>query len=168
MKPWLRLILVTMTVGGGFCGVAITFENIINSRTNLALLLVNILFFLLFGFVAVSGLVFVHDQRRTGLLAAALITQAPWFSSSVFVYKFFAGFDFVFMIGAPKSPGTIGIGFNFEMLLGSSYRFDVLTDQPWRIGLNFVPLVLLVLLFKARNHRNSEEATAEPSRLTAP
>ena len=166
VKPWLRLVLVTMTVGGGFSGFAFTFAQIVDNRgPNLRQLLVQTVFFLLFGFVTASGLMFVYDPRRTRLLTAALAVQIPWFSTPLIVCKFFAGFDFVLMAGSPKSPALLGIGFNFEMFMGSSYQFALLTEEPWRMGLNFVPLVLLILLFKARS-RSSSEAAAEPSRPT--
>jgi hypothetical protein len=34
MKSWLRIILITMTVGGGFMGTAVTLQAIFSSSTD--------------------------------------------------------------------------------------------------------------------------------------
>lgn len=92
MQPWLRLTLITMTVGGGFAGFVGTLQSLFNSPGVSTFKLVLILIFMgLYVFVTVCGLLYVNDPGRTGPLVAALALQIPWISSPLIVYKFAAG-----------------------------------------------------------------------------
>ena len=60
MKPWLRLTLITMTVGGGFAGFVSTLQSLFNSlRASTLNLLLTVVFMGLYAFVTASGLLFV-------------------------------------------------------------------------------------------------------------
>ena len=157
MKSWLRLTLIAMTVGGGFTGFVYTFEAIMNSSNqSFAILLIYIVFLALFAFVTASGLLFVHDAKQTGPLIVAPAIQVPCIYSSLFSYKFATGLEGAVLLGSPNS--LIGITFNGEMFLGGTWQFDLLKEQPWRSGINFVPLVLLIFLLNSlRNRRSSVE-----------
>ncbi len=147
MKPWLRLTLITMTVGGGFTGVVLTLESLLNSPTLSPFNLLIMVFFLaLYAGVTASGLVFVNNPQLTGPIIAALAVQIPWISSPLLVYKFAAGLHLVLSAGSPTEPGTFGFKFGWEILLGSSFRFALLQQNPWSVGINLFPLVILILL----------------------
>src|SRR5262245_47840911 len=119
MKSWLRLILITMTVGGGFTGFVYTFERIMNgSYQNVPVLLIYIVFFVLFAFVTASGLLFVRDPKQTGPLTVTLAMQIPCVYSSILSYKFAAGLEVAVVLGSPSS--LIGINFNSEVFLGGA------------------------------------------------
>ena len=93
MKTWLRLTLITMTVGGGFAGVLITCHSLVHSEgQGLPYLVIMAAFLTLYTLVTASGLLFVHDPRRVQPLFAALAIQIPWISSPLIVYKVAAGF----------------------------------------------------------------------------
>jgi len=67
MKTWLRLTVVVMTVGGGFAGFTGILQTLFQSHSLRPLnLLLMVLFLGLYGYVTVSGLVFVYEPRRTG------------------------------------------------------------------------------------------------------
>jgi hypothetical protein len=146
MKTWLRLTLITVTVGGGFAGVVVTLQALLGSQGqrafNLPLMCV---FLLLYVYVTVSGLLFVHKPEQTRPLIAALAIQIPWISSSLIVYKFAAALHAVFSI---RSPEAAGLRFDTEILLGSGWRFAWLQENPWSIGINLFPLAILLLLWR--------------------
>jgi hypothetical protein len=141
MKSWLRLTLITVTVGGGFTGVAITLQALFRPNQPPAYYLLMLAFIAIFAFVTVSGLVFVHNPQRTELLIAALALQIPWVSSPIIAYKLAAGFQVcVALIG-----GRLAGGFR----LGSDFQINFFQQLPWGAGVNLFALALLVLLLRA-------------------
>jgi hypothetical protein len=71
MKPWLRLTLITLTVGGGFTGVAFNVQAFQSGEITGAWTLASTL---LYGFVLISGLLLVYRPEVTlpVILALAL------------------------------------------------------------------------------------------------
>jgi len=167
MKTWLRLTLITMTVGGGFAGVLITGHSLVHSEgQGLPYLVIMAAFLTLYTLVTASGLLFVHDPRRVQPLFAALATQIPWISSPLIVYKVAAGFHAVLTIGSPEEVGTFGVHFGAEALLGSMFSFVFCSAKtPWSIGVNLFALLLLVLLWKSA--RTSDPVMQPIATLTA-
>ncbi len=145
MKPWLRLTLITVTVGGGFTGVAITFQSFLapqNPAPAFFNLLIILAFLALFAFITVSGLIFVHSPEKTTPLIVSLALQIPWVSSPIIRYKVAAGFQIsVALIG-----GRVGGGFR----LGTDFEFYLFRGLPWGVGINFFALALLILLLRAK------------------
>lgn len=147
MKSWLRLTLITMTVGGGFTGFVLTFQSLTNSPGQSPInLLIIAVFLAAYAYVTIAGLIFVHDAQRTRPLFVALAIQIPWFSSPIIVYRFAAGLLAVLSVGGPSEAGTFGLKLGANALLGCSFRFQIAQENPWSIGINFFPLVMLVLL----------------------
>jgi hypothetical protein len=142
MEPWLRLTLVTVTVGGGFTGVTITLQSLLarqsQSPANYALM---IPFLALFIFVTVSGLVLVHNPQRTRLMIVSLALQIPWVSSPIIAYKLTAGFQ----VCVALIDGRFAGGFR----LGSDFQINFFQQLPWGAGVNLFALALLVLLLRA-------------------
>jgi len=155
MKPWIRLTLIVMTVGGGFSGFARTLEALFDSSGESPLnQLVKVVFLGLYAFVAASGLLFVQQPTRTGALRAALAIQIPFLSSSFIAYKFAAGLAAFLSFGSPEREST-GFYVGWEVRLGSFWIFYLQRDQPLRIGVNLVALAILVLLWTAAQPANS-------------
>jgi hypothetical protein len=141
MKTWLRLTLITVTVGGGFTGLAATVQSLCNSQSQPPLNLLLIAVFLaLYAYVTVSGLMFVHDPQGTRPLIAALAIQIPWISSPLIVYKFAAGFHAALAVGG---------GLDAEARLGCFFKFSLFEENPWRIGVNLFALAILILLCRS-------------------
>lgn len=139
MKSWLRLTIITMTVGGGFTGMAITLQAIFTSSGQNALSLsLMCLFFVAFGFVTASGLIFVHDPRRTGPLIGAIAIQVPSISSPIFVYSFATGANLTIIFG---NSTTFNAG-----IFRSSFSMFLFQNHSWQIGINVFALAILVLL----------------------
>lgn len=148
MKPWLRLTLVAMTIGGGFSGVVRTMQSF--SRLSTQELVIAFIFIGLYAGVTASGLLFVHDPTRSGPLVAALILQVPWISSSLIVYKFAAGLGVCASVGSTGNASRVEAGLFWEFMLGSRWRCDLGEENPLRVGVNVAALALLLLLWRAR------------------
>lgn len=156
MTPWLRLIVVAVTVGGGFTGVSIALKGLLAAHGQPPAYYVLIVGFLvLYAFVTVSGLVFVHDPKRIRLLIVAFALQVPWISSPLVAYKFSAGFQ----VGA----AFIGGHFNVGAFWGSDFQINFFQRLPWGVGANVFPLALLILLIRTTEGPTpSLEPTAVP------
>jgi len=150
MKPWLRLTLITMTVGGGFAGFAETLQYLFSSGASTLNLVMIVVSIGMYVFVTASGLMFALDPRRTGPLVPALAAQILSISSSIFVYKFAAGIQAFIIVGSPEKENTIGAYLGWDMLLGSSWRFGLLNHSPLRVGVNVAAIAILVLLLQTR------------------
>jgi cytochrome b561 len=134
-------------VGGEFTGVAITLQLLCGPQAQRPANFILISGFLaLFTFVTVSGLLFVHNPRRTRPLVVATAIQVPWFSSPFVAYKFAAGFQVTVVF--------IGGRFNGGFQLGSDFQFNLLQQLPWGVGFNVFALVILVLLLRCSEPPN--------------
>ncbi len=162
MKTWLRLTLITITVGGGFTGIVLTFLSLqAPQNRDFPNLEVLASFFALYCYVIGSGLVFVCDPQRTRPIMMALAAQIPRISSPVIAYKFCAGFEAFFDVKVAP-PGLRLEGQFF--FLGSQGHFAMLREAPWSAGVNIFALVMLVLLW--RSVRESNSAVPEPTPAT--
>jgi hypothetical protein len=137
-----------MTVGGGFTGVALAVQLLVNSPNwGTQNLLLTTLLLLLYAYVTGAGLVFAQSPRRTGPLFAALAIQVPLISSSLLVYKFAAGFEA--FLRASYSHDAGGLTLNFDSFFGSRSTVAVLQQNPVAVGVNLWAVVLLILLWKS-------------------
>ena len=142
MKPWLRLTLITVTVGGGFSGVAIALQSLLAAQNQPPVNYVLMLGFIaLYAFVTTSGLVLVQDPKRIDLLIVALSLQVPWVSSPLIAYKFTAGFQVCVTF--------IGGHFYGGFRLGSDFQINFFQHLPWGVGINLFAVALLVLVLRA-------------------
>ena len=150
MKPWLRLVLVVTTVGGGFVAT-VAIIGVIQSRPKgLLAWLPIILFLALDVFVMASGLIFVQDPRKTRPLAVALGLQIPRISSYLLVYVFSTGLQLAFDVaaGATDSGGP-AVRFKFAAHLGATMTFDILHQHPVSLGINLWAVAMLILLWRS-------------------
>lgn len=149
MKTWLRLLLITMTVGGGYTGIVLTITLFRSLNTPLQLLLI-ITFLILFSFVFAAGLLFVQNPKRTGPLLAALALQIPWVSSPQFVYQFVTGVYSATTLGTPENSDRLGVHFGWNLNIGAHFLFRLgsYEDVPLTIGINVVALILFIILFR--------------------
>ena len=163
MKTWLRLLIVTFTVGGGFTGIVLT-SHLLGSSTHGALqTLIALLFMGLYVFVTVSGLLFVKDAACTRPLLVALALQIPWVSCPVAVYQFASGVHAAITLGTPEETDRVGLHVGWNLLFGTHFQFRVgaYQDIPWAIGVNAVGLVLFILVL--RSNRSLGEVERQPT-----
>lgn len=149
MKTWLRLLLVTMTVGGGFSGITLSLEAF-HHPSGPTQLFLDLLFLILFSFVTASGLIFVWNPNRTAPLIVALAIQIPWISCPVFEYHFSTGLLAAITLGTPENPDQFGLRLGTNLFFGSlcRFRFGAYHEIPLAVGVNTVALVLLILLLR--------------------
>jgi hypothetical protein len=165
VKPWVRLIAITMTVGGGFAGAAASIQSV--STTSTFNLLATVVFTGLYVFACAAGLLYVHNPQCTGPLVAALALQVPSVSSSLIVYKFTCAVSAFVILGSPEQENAFGVYGGGEAFLGSTWRFGLGHDHPLRIGTNVVALVVLLLLLNmVRSASNTMEPTNQESVAT--
>ena len=147
MKTWLRLTIITMTVGGGFSGVALTSQVLVHSTVLWPNNLVIATFLALYAFVLVSGLLFVQNPKNSRLIIVALAIQVPCLLSPKVVYRFASGGSIVLGIGTAQ--GTSGVKLDADAGFGSNFAFELLKDRRWSLGVNMVALAILVVLLRA-------------------
>jgi len=153
MKPWLRLAIITLTIGGGFTGFSITLQQLLKPQSDQALYLVVVLVFLaLYAFVLGSGIAFVHNQQRIRPLLIAFAIQVPWISSEIITYKFTAGFH--------ATIGVIGGGFTGGFSVGSAWLGALFQRSPFGIGVNLFALLMVIVL--------AQPARAIPDNVSGP
>lgn len=154
MRPWLRLTLITATVGGGFTGFVLCLQAMIMTKDQPAgFYALMLAFSALYAFVTTSGLIFVHAPKRTRLLSFALAVQIPWVSSPLLAYRFAAGIML--------SVGLFGGQPGFLVRLGSDFQVNFFQQLPWGIGVNVAALALFVLV------RQPEGSPATPPQRPA-
>jgi len=147
MKTWLRLTIVTMTVGGGFSGMALTSQFFLHPTGYQAQSAMMASLFALYAFVFVSGLLLVQNPQKTRLLIVALALQIPCILSPIIVYRFASGASVVLGVGTVE--GTSGFKLDASAGLGSNLEFNLMQGHRWSIGINFVALAILVLLLRS-------------------
>jgi hypothetical protein len=153
MKTWLRLTLITMTVGGGFAGLALTFQALLSGITShnqpFSNLLIMGIFLLLNAGVTVSGLLFVYDAHRYEPLIAAIAIQVPWISSSLIAYRFATGFELVLSVNGPAKGEDLAFHLGWAFFLGSSWSLSFSQEHQFGLGINVWALTMLVLLWRS-------------------
>lgn len=164
MKTWLRLTLVTATVGGGFTLFTLSLGMLLQigqSRQTAAVLIWIMIACCIF--ITVSGLVFVYDPRRIRLVQVALALQIPYISCPLLVYKLICGAGAYTVVCLPPVDdlavvfGHIGIKFQ----LGGFWSLAYWEEHPFGIGVNWVAVFLFLML------RRSMQVVSPPVLPTA-
>ena len=153
MKPWLRLTLVVMTVGGGFAGFTYTFEHLQSGFSSHSEPLPNLIlmgvFLLLNAGVTLSGLLFVYDSHRTNPLLAALAIQIPWVSSPLIAYRFATGFELLVSLRGSASGEDFALHLAWQFFLGSRWSLTLSPERPYGLGVNVWAFAMLILLWRS-------------------
>jgi hypothetical protein len=148
MKTWLRLLLVVLTVGGGFTGLTSTVNAFgAFEKYGLAAEVVGITFMVLYVFIVAAGLLFVHDSHCTRPMLVALALQIPWVSLPVFEYHFAAGLYAAVTLGPPQAAGQlVTYGLTADLGANWQFRFASVLEGPWSVGINLFAVLLYILL----------------------
>lgn len=138
MNIWLRRLLVVLLVGGGFAGVALIPDFVFQPMKPIARLV-------LLGFVCVYcyavfiGLKLSEGTACLKCLRLYFAFQIPFVSSPIITYRFGSGLQITLAI--------IESGLTLGCRLGSEFQLAVSSSAPWGIGVNFVGLAILFLLY---------------------
>jgi hypothetical protein len=139
MKPWLRLTLITLTVGGGFTGFVGTLPSLLRHGSQQPVLFLMFAGFLaLYAFVAASGLLFIQNEKQILPLLIGFAVQVPWISSPVLAYQFTAGFNVSVGLFAGRLGWVVRLGGDWHCVLGQK--------AAWGAGVNLFALFIMGLL----------------------
>ncbi len=146
IPAWFRWMILVLTIGGGFTGLALIVQGIFQLQTKqLPYSFMYIPFLVLYGLTIVSGLLFADDPRNTILLKISLASQILTFSSPILTYGFSAGLR----AGVGILNSRFIAGFNF----GSDFQISYLQARPWGIGVNVFAITVLLLLLRYTRRR---------------
>lgn len=161
MSTWLRLTLVTFSVGGGFAGLAVAVDAMCAPAPQSgATMAIFAGFLAVFLFVLIAGLLLVQNPRRVTPLIVALALQIPIISSPVIAYQFTSGLD----VSAAVSEGKLV----FSCRFGSFAQFNYRQQLPFALGVNFFPLALLIAtVITTTRRRRAPVVIPEPPSVAA-
>ena len=139
MKTWLRLLLITATVGGGFMGLSLCVGTLLRGISGIGSVIVLAVAVGIFGYIFYAGLcacVYPDEIYRVG---PALWLQIPWVTSPLIAYRLSAGFS---LSASYYPPFNFGFFFN----IGSEFILNLARPDRWGLGVNFAAVILLLLL----------------------
>jgi hypothetical protein len=138
VNSWLRRLLIILTVGGGFTGVAFTVQFF--AKTDKAFgYLILVGFIVLYGWGVFIGIKLSEGPAPLGHLRAYFAFQIPFILSPIYVYRFCSGFHFTIAL--------IQSGLQWDFRLGSEMQFAFLSQAPWGFGINLFAVAIIVLLY---------------------
>ena len=138
MNVWFRRLLLILTIGGGFVGIALTTTLFHQANKVIAYVLL-LAFIAFYGYGVFVGLKLSEGPAPLGHLRAYFAFQIPLLSSPVVAYRFCSGLQATIAI----IPPTLG----WDCRLGSEWHFAVLSSDRWGIGVNLVALAIMFLLY---------------------
>lgn len=159
-KTFARLLLVLMTVGGGFAGVLAAAGGLITTKqADLRVLFLMWIALALYSLITAAGLMFVQSARLTRIMLVAIAIQIPWFDLSGIKYRLSSAMYLAMTFGPPKGAGRIGTYIGWSAQIGSQFQFRVGggPDGDWNFGINlFAVFLFIVWLLYTKTGRSSE------------
>jgi hypothetical protein len=155
MNIWLRRLLLILTVGGGFIGVAVTIQYF--PQTDKVVVYIMLFAFVgLYAYGIFAGLKLSESSRCLKHVRLYFGLQILFISSPLIAYRFCSGLQATIAMIQP--------GLRWDFRLGSEWQFSILSSAPWGCGVNFVALIILFLLYsrlatgvEEQQENNSEE-----------
>lgn len=137
MSIWTRRLFLTLSVGGGYCGVIFMSLLFPQAKGQIAGYILISAMMATFGFGVFCGLIFAEDEQRgLRLLRWFFGIQIPIISSPIFAYQLLAG--------AGLKLSWIGWNMSIFWRFGSEMGMWILQDRPWGLGLNVFALALFI------------------------
>jgi hypothetical protein len=138
MNAWFRRFLLILTIGGGFIGVALTTQFF--SQANKVIAYIMLLAFVgLYGYGIFVGLKLSEGSAPLRHLRLYFGLQIPFISSPLIAYRFCSGLQATVAIIQP--------GLRWDCRLGSEWQIAILSSGLWGVGVNFVALAIVFLLY---------------------
>lgn len=139
MRTWLRLTLVVLTVGGGFCGLMVLSDPRTLGIASGSPLVLDAIYAALAAFhlfVLISGLLLVCNPKWRWPVVIALAVQVPVFFSSSLTFQMADG---AYAAIGLTDPGVIFLTYR----VGTQCHLSYAQTTPWAIGTNVIPIILL-------------------------
>jgi hypothetical protein len=139
MNPWLRRLQLVLTIGGGFAGLAVSFDTMSDSfRQSVPNGLIIVPAALYFLSAIVIGLRLAEDRASRRSLLWLYGVQVPLLSSPVIAYRL--------SLGAHAYVGVLGDSFYWHFQFGDLYRVNLGNgDLPWGVGVNLFGLAMYLI-----------------------
>ncbi len=134
-----RLVGVLLVFGGGY-GLLIVVASLSSQLSN-AQVFSNILFFLLYVWSVVAGILVIENQSKGWLWAKIIfLMQIPVFKTSLISFKF--------MVGLSWSADFAAAQVKFRYVSGAEYKLDFLVTHSLSMGINIIALILFLLIWR--------------------
>jgi hypothetical protein len=156
---------VLFLLGGGFAGIASATAAL---QTLASARYMCILFAIIYGFVAFSGLMLVYDSRYTKLQKIALAIQIPYVTSPYVMYKFFAGARLLFLVNLGHGIKQTSINLAGLPSIGAAVGIGGIEERPWSIGVNVIAIILFLLLSYAARAKTVDDKLGRDDADTLP
>ena len=153
MNVWFRRLLLILTIGGGFVGVARTIQFFSHVDKVIAYVVL-LAFVCLYGYGIFLGVKLSEGPAPLRHLRVYFGLQIPFISSPIVAYRFATGFQTTIAITQS------GLGWDVRFL-GSEGQFAIPSQEPWGVGINVIALAIVFLLY-SRLAVVPEDATLEP------
>src|SRR5437870_5311097 len=137
MNAWFRRLLLILTIGGGFVGVAVTIQFFLHANTVIAYI-VAVAFLGLYGYGIFVGFKLSEGSAPLRHLRLYFALQVPLISSPLITYRFCSGLQ--------ATVAIIQQSFRWDWRLGSEWQFVIHSSAPWGVGINLVALAIVFLL----------------------
>ncbi len=166
-----RFLVLATTILGGLHGVVVTLRMFFTDGSQGVFVdLVLAAMLAVYLYVIAAGLIFWRHPNRVRPLSWAQVIQIPSISLPGLVYKCAVGLTSVVAVVFTHLDSEAGdkysVGFSANWSLGSSWEVYIFKMVALEVGVNVVPLVILLLL---RNvHRLTNQTGAAPSADSRP
>src|SRR5580765_4473399 len=138
MNIWLRRLLLILLIGGGFAGLALITEFVFQPIKPIARIAM-LGFICAYCYSIFIGLKLSEGTASLNYVRLYYALQIPFLSSPIITYRFGSGLQVTLAI--------IESGLTSSCRLGSEFQFAIGSSAPWGIGINFVGLAILLLLY---------------------
>lgn len=134
-----RLVGVLLVFGGGYGLLEVV--SALSSQLSNAQVFSNILFFLLYTWSVVTGILVIENQSKGWLWAKIiLLMQIPVLKTSIISFKF--------MVGLSWSADFAAKQVKFRYVSGAEYKLDFLVTHSLSLGINIIALILFLLIWR--------------------
>ena len=145
ISNWIIRTILVLQIGGGFLGIFLTLQMLLQYDLSVQNLIVYIIAALFFIFGIYSAML-LSERKSKGLDYSILynLIQIPILSSPILSFEVHVGAYF----------GIIAqlTGFSFRPSLGSAYNFSILSPSDnFVIGINILALVIFLILRKSKS-----------------
>jgi hypothetical protein len=147
MSVWFRRLLLILTIGGGFLGLAVTLQFLPSASKVIT-------YFMLFAFIGLYaygifvGLTLSEGPVPIKHLRFYFALQIPFISSPLIVYGFCSGLQ--------ATVAILQSGPAWGWRLGSQWQFALFSSAPWGCGVNLIALIMVFVLYSPVIHARDE------------
>jgi hypothetical protein len=154
MNVWFRRLLLVLTIGCGFLGIALTIQFF--AQTDKVVAYIMLLAFIgLYAYGIFVGLKLSEGPPPLKHLRLYFGLQIPFISSPLVVYRFCSGLQATVAIGQS--------GLTWDCRLGTEWQFAIFSSAAWGCGVNFVALIIVFLLYSRLATTAGKDSCPDPT-----